>query len=401
MAANEKRHLVKIGDIWYFRKKWKGNVLKRCLGTSSIAVARDLRDVYLNNLIQYNQLDPPVESDDSITFGQVAQIWAPIHKKEVKYSSWRDYVSKMNFYILPVFKDRPINDISYIEIVKFRNSLDVKAKSANNIMVPMKSVFDMAEREDLIQQNVMRKIKRLKEEEPEIHPFSCEQIEQILVAVDPWYKPYIQVAFSTGMRAGELNGLQWNDFQEHTVNGPQISIKRTYVYGQDGEPKTRKSKRIIDTFPEDVVEALKEQKKLTGNQTHIFLTKDGDRMNPDHFRNVVWTPALKKAGIEYRPAIQTRHTFATLMLSGGRDIGWVQNMLGHASLQMIFQRYYAWIPRKTRTGGKTFREFIGVSQNEEKADNFKQCEGNQDVEKRCTNVVPIDAYRKGTKKVGL
>ena len=69
-------------------------------------------------------------------------------------------------------------------------------------------------------------------------------------------------------------------------------------------------------------------------------------MNPDHYRDVVWKKALEKAGLEYRPPMQTRHTFATMMLSSGEDIGWVQNMMGHSSLQMIFTRYYAWIPEK-------------------------------------------------------
>jgi integrase len=52
--------------------------------------------------------------------------------------------------------------------------------------------------------------------------------------------------------------------------------------------------------------------------------------------------------------MQTRHTFATLMLSEGESIGWVQNMLGHGSLQMIFTKYYAWIPKKTRNDGSAF-----------------------------------------------
>jgi hypothetical protein len=52
--------------------------------------------------------------------------------------------------------------------------------------------------------------------------------------------------------------------------------------------------------------------------------------------------------------MQTRHTFATIMLSEGENIGWVQNMLGHSSLQMIFTKYYAWIPKKTRNDGSAF-----------------------------------------------
>ena len=39
------------------------------------------------------------------------------------------------------------------------------------------------------------------------------------------------------------------------------------------------------------------------------------------------------------------------MLSEGENIGWVQNMLGHGSMQMIFTKYYARIPNKTRNDG--------------------------------------------------
>ena len=39
--------------------------------------------------------------------------------------------------------------------------------------------------------------------------------------------------------------------------------------------------------------------------------------------------------------MQTRHTFATLMIDAGEDIGWVQRMMGHSSLQMIYTKYYS------------------------------------------------------------
>lgn len=41
---------------------------------------------------------------------------------------------------------------------------------------------------------------RLRLEEPDILPLTYDQIQMILDAVDPWYKPYVAVAFFTGMR---------------------------------------------------------------------------------------------------------------------------------------------------------------------------------------------------------
>ena len=157
------------------------------------------------------------------------------------------------------------------------------------------------------------------------------------------------------MRSGESDGLKWSDYKEAMAPNPKLDINKAFVYGREGKTKTKKSNRYIDCI-DFVVDDLKEQRKLTGKNEYIFLTKDGSRMNPDHFRDVVWKPALKKAELEYRPPIQTRHTFATMMLSAGEDIGWVQAMLGHSSLQMIYTRYYAWTPRKTRTDGWAFMQ---------------------------------------------
>ena len=212
----------------------------------------------------------------------------------------------------------------------------------------MRSVFKYAFKCGYISDNVMLKVDNLPVDQPEIFPFTHEQVLQVIYAADPFYRPYAAVRFYTGMRAGEIYGLHWSDYKLDMKPNPKIQINKAYVYGKEGKTKTKKSKRFIDCI-EFVVEALEKQRKLTGKGKYIFLTKDGDRMTPDHYRKVVWVPALENAGFEYRPPIQTRHTFATLMLSAGEDIGWVQNMLGHSSLQMIFTRYYAWIPK--RRGG--------------------------------------------------
>ena len=43
-----------------------------------------------------------------------------------------------------------------------------------------------------------------------------------------------------------------------------------------------------------------------------------------------------------------------MTIDAGEDLGWVQKMLGHGSLQMIFTRYYSWVKRDTRNDGSAF-----------------------------------------------
>ena len=123
-------------------------------------------------------------------------------------------------------------------------------------------------------------------------------------------------------------------------------------------------------------------------------------MKPDHFREVVWKPALKKAGVTYRPPIQTRHSFATMMISEGVDLGRVQQMLGHANLQMIYHHYHAWRPENYESvAGMSFSD-LGRQQKAaaEPAEQNKGADPQQSVEgmgegSRCTNVVPFDLLR--------
>lgn len=229
MAKKQDRYLHKRGSTYYFRKKHNGEMFKRSLNTTDKQTARDLRTYYLGYLLEYGQLDAPKEKEEAMTFGEVAKEWAAIHKTEVRHSTWRDYVSTMNGHILPRFKDVSIAEISYVDVNKFRSRLKVGTKRANNIKVSMKSVFDFAHTEGIIEDNVMPKMKRLKEEDPEIHPFSLDEVNRILDAVPLWYRPYLAVAFFTGMRAGELNGLSWSDFLIEMQPEPHIFIHRTYV----------------------------------------------------------------------------------------------------------------------------------------------------------------------------
>ena len=343
-------HLFKRGGVWYFRKRIDGKWIKKALSTSVIA-ARRLRDEYLKDVMAADSIEKPETNETGPLFQELADIWTTIKSVQVKASSMRDYRSAMNLYVLPRFGKRPIREISYLDIEEFKAGLKCSPKRINNILVPMRSVFTMAFKEGIIRDNVMRRVDNLRADEPTINPLTLEETLKVIEFVHPHYRNCLTMLFFTGIRFGEMAALKWHhvDLVRKTAR-----ICETLVYGVEGRPKTRKSNRDIDLLP-PVIEALVSQKQMThGKSDYVFLDLSGRTMNTDHVRNVIWKPALQKAGITYRPLMQTRHTFATLMLSEGENIGWVQNMLGHGSLQMIFTKYYAWIPKKTRSDGSAF-----------------------------------------------
>jgi len=64
----------------------------------------------------------------------------------------------------------------------------------------------------------------------------------------------------------------------------------------------------------------------------------------DELRKYKWKPALERAGIQYRYPYQCRHTYASMMLSQGRNPMWVAKQLGHSDRGMIRRVYGGWLP---------------------------------------------------------
>jgi integrase len=347
MAKDKNHNLVKRGDVWYFRMRKGKQVIRKTLSTS-VTEARRLRDDLLKHMPLNGDIRRPQVVEDDPLFGELAEKWYRIRSRQIKASTMRDYRSCMNVYILPEFGNCPIGGISYLDIEEFKAGLEVSTKRINNILVPMRSVFTMAFKEGIIRDNVMARVDNLRIDDPTINPLSMDEVIKVLECVLPHYRNCLTILFFTGLRFGEMAALKWKNVH---LDRKTARICETLVYGEEGRTKTRKSNRDIDLLP-PAIEALIDQGQVEGRKSgYVFLDIHGKPLTTDHVREVIWKPALEKAGIEYRPMMQTRHTFATISLSEGENIGWVQNMLGHSSLQMIFTKYYAWMPKETRNDG--------------------------------------------------
>jgi integrase len=353
MAKNKNHHLFKRGDLWYFRKRIRDRWIKKSLAPS-ITEARRLRDELLKEVLVYGEVPSrSVQQDTDILFGELAERWARITKKRVKTSTFRGYQIAMNAFILDRFGTVPISRITYLDIEEFITDLNCSNKRINNLLVPLRGVFKLAHRSGFIEHNIMSMVENRKVEKPKINPLSIEEVDQVLEGVLPWYRPFFVVAFFTGMRAGEMSALKWKnvDFDRRIIN-----VVETRVYGEEGRPKTTSSYRDIGMLPM-VYNALKEQESRTRlRSTYVFLNQEHKPIEIETLRKNAWTKALKKAGLEYRPIIQTRHTFATMMVSSGENLGWIQKMMGHSSLKMITDKYFSYIPNMTHRDGSQFME---------------------------------------------
>ncbi|MEE9451135.1 MAG: site-specific integrase, partial [Gammaproteobacteria bacterium] len=161
-------------------------------------------------------------------------------------------------------------------------------------------------------------------------------------------------AFYSGLRTSELIGLCWDDID--WVNG-LVHVCRAVVCQQVKGPKTKAGERdVLLLVP--ALEALKAQKQ------HTFLVGKRVFHNPrtnlpwisdKQIREQAWRPLLRNAGVRYRYPYQTRHTYASTMLSAGENMLWVSNQMGHVDVEMVMKKYGKWIPNSHSKVGYQLR----------------------------------------------
>ncbi len=353
MVKDKNHHMILRGNTWYFVIKTNGRRIKIAL-SQSVTEARHIRDEYLRDIKLHGSIQLMKQSEaPAKLFGEMAKEWVDIVSKEIKLSTLSDYRYSMNRYILPRFGNVPIREINYLDIRKFISTLTCSRKRINNILVPMRSVLKMAYLSEIIEKNPMDRVRNVKINKPDIYPLAMEEVRLFLDNVSSRFRNFFTIAFFTGMRFGEMACLKWRnvDFRLGV-----IKVRETRVMGEEGQPKTKKSTRDIKILP-PVREALQDQRKQTfGKSDYVFLNQFGKNIDPMSMNFHVWKPGLKKAGLTPRSLYQTRHTFATLMLDAGEHPGWVQKMMGHETMQMIYEKYYSYIKNYDRDEGSAFME---------------------------------------------
>lgn len=135
----------------------------------------------------------------------------------------------------------------------------------------------------------------------------------------------ILTALRTGMRQGELKGLQWSsiDWQNRS-----IAVRHSWddYRKQLIPPKSNRERHIpLDT---DVYAMLHRRKRAVG---HVFLQQNGRPFNNDRLNHAI-RALCKKAGLRKIGWHTLRHTFASHLAMLGAPVPAIKELLGHASI---------------------------------------------------------------------
>lgn len=327
---------------------------------------------------EYSKFRQEVEAGEYITprkmtFDAFIKEWRSKYSvKHLEHKTRIAYESHLKKRILPTFGHMKLEDIKPLHIVDFLEALgqdggrgDNKSGglSSGTIQINhrvLKNIFSRAVEWKVIKSNPVASVKKPKVTSKEIVPYDEQEVSLLLRALEkePFHwRMMITLALTTGMRRGELLGLEWKHIDWKTG---VIDVSQTLVQALKGEiivkePKTKNSQRKV-SLPGSVMEELREYyahrvkeryklkdawngKDREGREWNfIFSHADGTPFH--HERPYLWfRQFIQKNKLRYIRFHDLRHTSATLLINQGVHAKIISERLGHGNITTTMNIY--------------------------------------------------------------
>ena len=259
-----------------------------------------------------------------------------------------------------------------VEMVSIERPLS--RASIRIVLAELTALLNHAKEDGLIMVNPAERLGKLYKQAPVVHdqiqPLTHEEVPIFLTTARahfPDFFPIFLCAIHTGMRSGEIAGLQWGDID---FNGKYLVVRRNFTRGRIEKTKTDKVRRvdISDALLSELA-ALHRRRKadyLENGKNEIpewvFLgpgkivwkdgepigRKEGTPLEMYNIKNRYFLKTLEKAGLRRIRFHDLRHTFASLMIQNGESLAYIKDQLGHSSIKMTVDVYGHLVPGANR-----------------------------------------------------
>lgn len=241
------------------------------------------------------------------------------------------YKSDLNkFLAFAKAKNIQIEDFQHHDITDFLWEIKtegLKPRSIYRMMESIRQFYKFLNSEDFVKTNPTMYLAAPKI--PEILPglLSFDEVTTLLNSVNSQdemsvrNRAMLELLYATGLRVSELINLKFSN-----INLEEGFLK---VLGKGSKeriiPFGNKAKEFIQIY-------IRKRKPRSDEEDSIFISRLGRKISRVEFWRQLKNIA-KKAGISKNITPHTlRHSFASHLLSGGADIRFVQEMLGHSSI---------------------------------------------------------------------
>lgn len=279
--------------------------------------------------------------------------WLEGRREDLRQTTLDHYAMLAERYVCPALGRLPLAKVTPAEVERFKRSMERQGLSGGTRHAAfrlLRACLDVAVRWARIDRNPCRLVDAPRKGARAAKHWTAEEARRFLTAAkDHRLYALFVVALTTGLRRGELVGLQWRDID---LGAGALAVQRTVSVSRDGaivcEPKTAKGRRRV-ALPAMAVEALRAHRTQARAGTvvagpWVFVGAGGNHVNPNHLGRDVFHGLRKRAGLPHIRFHDLRHTAASLLLSLGVHPKVVQEMLGHSSIAITMDLYSHVLP---------------------------------------------------------
>lgn len=379
---DKKRRLLKTGESerpdGYYQYRFTDRKGQRHTITS--ATLEDLRK--REEQIIRDKADGIRADAKNVTLDDMFELWSRL-KRGLKGNTYQNYCYMYRTFVGPEIGRFRITTLKRSDIKAFYNSLvdekNLKIATVDNIHTVLHQVLAVAVEDGYMRMNISDNLlKELKQAHnmgkshrkaltvPEQELF-LEFLSREDIPYRHW-RPIFSIMANTGMRVGEITGLQWEDID---LDNGMIEVNHTLVYYNHAEngchfsihtPKTNAGRRVIPML-EDVKKAFLEEKQyqefnglkcnaaVDGYTDFIFINRFGNlqhqgTLNKALRRIIRDCNDMQLSKNEKNPVLlprfschSLRHTFTTRLVEAGVNLKVIQDTLGHKDFSTTMDIY--------------------------------------------------------------
>jgi integrase len=276
-----------------------------------------------------------------ITLDAFADAWEVQVLVHQKPSSVKAVKSHLETYIRKHLGKIPLHELTPQVQQNFVTTLSQKVsrKTVLNILATLSSMLRAAKAWDYSCKIVSRGdlVMPSQELRKQVRSFSGDEARRIITAASDPYRTMFAIAAMTGLRVGEVAGLQKTDLD---FDRRLIQVRRSVWYGKAQTVKSKASEAPV-VMPDALVAMLKQYMTSwrPNPEQYLFVNRNGRPYSQNKIVEYGLWPVLDALGIERAGMHAFRHCHASLLIHVGANTAVTRDQMRHSDASVTLGVY--------------------------------------------------------------
>jgi len=256
----------------------------------------------------------------------------------LRYGTQQGHLSSLNRWIRPRWGGCVVYEIKPIEVEQWLRSLPLAEKSKVNLRSLLHLVFQHGRRWEITDVNPIDLVRQRGGRRSIPRVLSVHDMRLVLRELTEPYRTMVLIAACLGLRASEIIGLQWGDFNWEDLT---LLVRRSVVHGRVGDTKTEASRLPLPVDPSlaDAIRAHWQRSLHREPCDWVFANRKGKPRWQESILRRHIKPAAVRVGVGKIGWHTFRHSYSSLLRRVGADIKVQQELLRHSTIQSTMNVY--------------------------------------------------------------